>query len=1235
MNILVLDRYEKVIKWLHPDKTEIVETNKQKTQRTIQITYPLEHDITGDETQWFEQGNKIFIPETLGIDSCLYVINTQYSIDYWEKNVVTVSAEEVLTELNYSMFEYTDKTALKINKENLEKWFGDFYRIDTIDTLNSSKNTINPFGTMTKMSLLRLIEETTEYIFKTSYTYKDVTITRHLSLLKPENMRTNDPKHPEYYYINLSRNMESLELDVDETSTYTAMAPVLSLQQGTTNTTGTVTTTPTTTTSDVNNTGTSGTNADDIQKALKNWKALSVSYRESIPMIITQDSDGKIMYGAKWYAPFIKEKDSLYIYTPAYSNTSYNQVIPMNSKPQNGVIYPLQKIGTVQTSEKDPYAIYNTLANSLLSKTKPKFTLKVSVKDVQTIVGGDNSLGYQLYDTLYVKVPGFDYYVKCTVTETKKNPHLPGENTITVTSEVSGTHLQENTIILANDIKVDKTKYLPLQGNLVTVDNVPVGDALMNMSVTLEKTYTVTTQPTNPVTPEIDPNTPQKQAVLNFKPETEYYTFLDSEIVNMAKQVKNYIIDHNNTPKSVNMRATNGKIYRVPMQWCRAIYYARNQIYIIKEGINYSTLGKGSFSKSLNIHYYDNIEKRFDDGIKKGVINTNLFASWFYYIIQKQQKYIYNRFFKNSTTVVTKDGVSSGEKQNLGDCAYATLSNITESTWNYMTEIEVLRKCGFTNITSKTDAGFIPGRDGPKINRLGYKYFFVDATWDNLKKYVNSTKHAVMLLVNCPTLPYYQTIFGHDKNERAGHALWAPLFVESKSGGKQVFLEDSNLPVFTVPVWCTFPDTSKKPTKTELGLQYPSMPCYNLMPNLFVSWNTVLNSIHVEKITYIPRNVRGARVGEINGWDTDELNKYGVRYTKQLLIIQLQGSQRSLDAIPRDVPSDKNWDPYTLTYYISSTEIQRAYTQVLKEYYTNYCKKSRDTITTTIKDVNGNKYNVNGKWLYAMLQAYAYTYCTDYTHNKQEKTIPVGNGTDAMWYYNVQGTDRAWTSLTRVTDAMYQTIHEKQGFLLDTILAVQDIFFSISGTFLTIHELIEKQIGSPKQGVLNTLRGIVANLKLYWFKVDVSIANMKKYTGLNGVFILTLISPASGSEIKNSFNDMLKSVTHYFRYSGGNDNFSIFLYDNNIHDERVDYFFGIGAGNNPSYHPNDTDYVSCPWKEVPFSVMKDAILRNNKSLDWHDKMVVMSAWDEKTTKDIANGKIPSKPYDLDKGQVTK
>lgn len=1014
LNIIILNEYEEPIGWLDSEKCEIIETNTKGAQKHIQITYPLDGIVGSDQKQWFEQGNKIFIPSTLGLDSCLYVINTSYSLDFWDKNELTVNAEEVLTEFNYMMYTYTSSTPLSINKDNLQKWFGQYYTIGTIDTLPAKKDTITPAGTLTKMSLLRLIEEETGYFFKTEYSFNNNIISRKLHLLKQENMESNNTEgHPEhFYYLDLAHNVESLELDVDESNTYTAMAPVISLQEGVTNIKGTVTSTDTNTIASTVNSATSNvsTNRTELKKIIDNWLDLEVQYRQEIPMIVESQDDGSFKYTKTWYAPFIKEKGSIEIRDVAYSNTMYTQVIPPQT---NNLEFP-PKMGTVTTTEKDRYAIYNVLANSLLQKRTPKFELKIDVKDIQQILGVDN-LGYNLWDTLYVRVPGFDYYVRSIITETKKNPHLPGENTLKIESDITGRYLQMNTIILADNRIVDnRNKEASIGGVLKTVDGNPLVGGRIDVSVTLVEAYKGTN------TEDTTTNTDKSntiQAVLDFKPETEKYIFSEFEIKNMSKIVRNSIIDKAVYPTSVNMRTNTGKIYRVPFQWCRAIWYARNQWFLAQdEAYN---LGSGQFSSTIQVYNIKNIDEEYKKSYKSIFTNNKetplykqlqTWSAWFYYLIDAHKQYIKDKY----GVTVKYDPVSSVDIQTGGDCGLVAMSNATEALWNYYSESECANILQISDF--KPGIGTIEGvyaNDYKKMSKKGFNVFFVPATWSNILKYTNDLKSQV--LIDTGTNGRVNgTVLQED------HAMHIVCAFTASDGTNYVYIENSN-----------YPDMCPYMSPLSIGISG------------YTKWNVVYNVIDDIKI-----KGKGNAIYSLSA----SKNVSNIS-TKVICIVQLSSSQRALDVVDRTVKSDSSFNPFGLSYSFYGNDIKNAYKKLIQEQWKNNPHIDKTTLNCTLTDMNGQTWKMSGRWIIALFWAYAYNYRnnTNTLKAQQNFIVTIKKDSPATWYYNTLNTLNWWPTLTYPNSELMKKLKEN-GKVQLSLLAWQHVYYKI-GEYYTLYEL--------------------------------------------------------------------------------------------------------------------------------------------------------------------------------------
>ena len=207
MNVIVLDYQENFITFLDNDLLDITEHYEIGGIRYIDVEYYMQ-EIT-DARKLFKIGNKIWIQNDPNLTDCLYVINSEVKRDYFKKNNVSFTAEDVIVELNYApFFKQTDLTAsngftlssnagemnVKVDYKALDYWFGDYFNIGIVqNTLNTEISKISPTGTMTKMQLLRYIEEQTCNIFIPRYE-KDINsnvIHRFLDYLNPNSNDTN------------------------------------------------------------------------------------------------------------------------------------------------------------------------------------------------------------------------------------------------------------------------------------------------------------------------------------------------------------------------------------------------------------------------------------------------------------------------------------------------------------------------------------------------------------------------------------------------------------------------------------------------------------------------------------------------------------------------------------------------------------------------------------------------------------------------------------------------------------------------------------------------------------------------------------------------------------------------------------------------------------------------------------------------------------------------------------
>ena len=175
--------------------------------RYIDVEYYMQN--INEAKTLFKPGNKLWIQGDKNLNDCLYVINNEVTRDYFKENNVKFTAEDVIVELNYvPFFKQTDLNEdngftlstsageynVKVDYKALDYWFGEYFNIGILqNTLNSERSKISPKGTMTKMQLLRFIEEETCNVFIPRYEKdtNDNTIHRFLDFLNPNSNDNN------------------------------------------------------------------------------------------------------------------------------------------------------------------------------------------------------------------------------------------------------------------------------------------------------------------------------------------------------------------------------------------------------------------------------------------------------------------------------------------------------------------------------------------------------------------------------------------------------------------------------------------------------------------------------------------------------------------------------------------------------------------------------------------------------------------------------------------------------------------------------------------------------------------------------------------------------------------------------------------------------------------------------------------------------------------------------------
>ena len=406
LQLLVLSPKEKVLGFLNPDLVDINEINSYQGLKQLIISHPINDDSDYDYDTLLKHGNKIWRNKTMDGDGCLYILNSEKERDL---DNVTMNAEEVLVELNDAgVIERSSTSPVTVNTTNLNTWFGSFFTIGTYEA-PIGKNTITFTGTLTRMMLLRLIEEETKNVFVTRYEKDESSnvIHRYLDFKQSIGVEHTVP-------IEVGENTDKIELSINEDDTYRSIVPII---KGTESSGATE---PTVKTSQI----------------LSDYKALSVSVGQSIPMIIEKGQDGTETVVANWNAPFVKNAGSYEVYLTSGVSSNYNDIWFKESPEGSSVgIHYHRKQGTVETSETNKYVIYNLCALKLMDKKDPIVEIEADVHDLQELPGGN--IPYNVGDIVYIRLPGRDL-ITSRIEKTEKDPRILGGSKITIGNAVSG-----------------------------------------------------------------------------------------------------------------------------------------------------------------------------------------------------------------------------------------------------------------------------------------------------------------------------------------------------------------------------------------------------------------------------------------------------------------------------------------------------------------------------------------------------------------------------------------------------------------------------------------------------------------------------------------------------------------------------------------------------------------------------------------------------------------------------
>ena len=282
-------------------------------------------------------------------------------------------------------------------------------------------------------------------------------------------------------------NVDNVELELDETETYTAISPVFEWED--------------------DDTLTRADKSDIIQK----WQDREITKGAIVPMILekrqvagetlndaltnlgnfdrstnyytrpyhpqdnidSNDSSNNtwefLVATSYWRAPFNKHAGDLHVTTDEELSTQYTHIKGRpDMRDGRDVRVSRPKTGNLETGQENVWIIYNEVCNKLREKQNPDFDLTVDVANLRR--GRYND--YQIHDKVYVKIPDMNTLLTARVTKTTKEGHDVAKNSIELSNYSVNTvkQIQNNTFIEASNVSFKYPEKVNYTIRLVNMD---------------------------------------------------------------------------------------------------------------------------------------------------------------------------------------------------------------------------------------------------------------------------------------------------------------------------------------------------------------------------------------------------------------------------------------------------------------------------------------------------------------------------------------------------------------------------------------------------------------------------------------------------------------------------------------------------------------------------------------------------------------------------------------------
>ena len=282
-------------------------------------------------------------------------------------------------------------------------------------------------------------------------------------------------------------NIDNVELEIDETDTYTAITPIMTLDEE------------------------DAFTRADMTSTINYWRRFAVEKGQTIPMIMEKiqvqastlaaaraslgTSTWDTNYWSRpahpqdnidsatpsnstwefwkatayWKAPFEKKNGEFHIATDVELDTQYTHIKGRpDGRDGRDIAVSRPKMGTVEMGVNPTFIIYNRVANKLREKMNPNFELTVDVANLRKGKYND----YQLHDKVYVKIPDMNTLLTARVTKTTKEGHDIAKNTIELNNYSVNTvkQIQNNTFIEASNVSFKYPNRVNYTVRLVNMD---------------------------------------------------------------------------------------------------------------------------------------------------------------------------------------------------------------------------------------------------------------------------------------------------------------------------------------------------------------------------------------------------------------------------------------------------------------------------------------------------------------------------------------------------------------------------------------------------------------------------------------------------------------------------------------------------------------------------------------------------------------------------------------------